>query len=172
MRTARQTVPQHIAIRRLLPYGRSPPVNGTKAQAQPQRAPNRCAVPANEDADTRRAMAQCAVRAFGLLDVHKPERNAVAGPKPSQQTEAHLQGARGRCAVPADGGADTRRAMAQCAVRAFGLLDVHKPERNAVAAPPRSDATCLSKSPKQSEARWGTGPQEGCDATCSNYGAS
>ena len=39
-------------------------------------------------------MAQCAVRAFGLLDVHKPERNTVAGPKPPQQPETHLQGAR------------------------------------------------------------------------------
>ena len=111
-------------------------------------------LPADGGADTRRAMAQCAVRAFGLLDVHKPERNAVAAPKPSQQTEAHLQGARGQ-KPPQQTEAQIQGA------RWRSVLDVHKPERNAVAAPPRSDAACLIKSHKQSEARWGTGPQGG-----------
>ena len=41
------------------------------------------------------------------------------------------------------------------------VLDVHKPARNAADEPPRSDAACLIKPHKQSEARWGTGPQGG-----------
>ena len=84
--------------------------------------PGRCTAAAPQPSQpdggpyARRAMAQCAVRAFGLLDVHEP----LCTERPSRRVPWRTQQPRLRDRmqppydIPADGGADTRRRMAQC----------------------------------------------------------